>query len=191
MKTVDDIFASKIINRAIQVTSMRLCLVSQICSWTRTFHVVCDYPPAKNTSGREGWKKGLFADMVLSLPSLTKLVLTFASTYSTINETHNSVDSGGLLSVFLTGFDTADAILWLYHPIIWRDDNLESAQASNIGSCFYQIWPCRSCAGTYRGSLCHVNVWAVVPKFQTNVDRLNAWQHFPALELYNYIIIRT
>lgn len=49
--------------------------------------------------------------MVLSLPSLTKRVLTFASTYSTINETHNSVDSGGLLSVFLTGFDTADAIL--------------------------------------------------------------------------------
>lgn len=112
------------------------------------------------------------------------------STYST-NETHNSVDSGGLLSIFLTRFDTADAFLWLYHPIIWRDDNLESAQASNIGSCFYQIWPCRSCAGTYRGSLCHVNVWAVVPKFQTNVDRLNAWQHFPALELYNYIIIRT
>lgn len=108
MKTVDDIFASKIINRVIQVTSMRLCLVSQICSWTRTFHVVCDYPPAKNTSGREGWKKGLFADMVPSLPSLTKLVLTFASTYSTINETHNSVDSSGLrlvLTLLMPSYD--------------------------------------------------------------------------------------
>lgn len=163
--------------------SCQLCLVSQICSWTRTFHVVCDYPPAKNTSGREGSKKGLFADMVPSLPSLTKPFLTFASIYSYIF--HNQWNSQ-LSRQRWSCFDTADAILWLYHPIIWSDDNLESAQASNTGSCFSQIWPCRSCEGAYRGSLCHVNVWAVVPKFQANVDQLNAWQHFPALELYNY-----
>ncbi len=158
--------------------SCQLCLVCQICSWTRTFHVVCDNPPAKNTSGIEGSKKALFA-VTMCLPTITSTVSrNFCKCILQSRKimTHSTI--------FVIGSDTADAILWLYHPIIWRDDTLESAQASNICSCFSQIWPCRSCANTYRGSLCHVYVWAVVPNFQSNVDQLNARQHFPALELY-------